>query len=59
MEPVKTPTQPVGSVWEIGGDESRLVVRPDGVEVTVTGGLYVLTQPGTHRCGDQEMEATR
>jgi hypothetical protein len=36
--------------------EGTTVLRPDGEEVTVSGGLYVLTQPGTYRVGDEEME---
>lgn len=51
----KAKTQPVGSTWDLGEGE-HLVVRPDGEQVTVTG-LYVLTQPGTYRSGDDEIEA--
>jgi len=52
----KKTSQPVGSVWELG-DGEHVVVRPDGEEVTVTDGLYVLSQPGTYTAGDQTVEA--
>lgn len=47
---------PVGSIWNIGSETK--VVRPDGVEVEVTDGLYVLTAPGTFKAGSRTIEAT-
>lgn len=35
---------------------SKTVVRPDGEEFTVTGGTYVLTQPGTYVVDGDEIE---
>jgi hypothetical protein len=35
--------------------EGGAVVRPDGVEVTVTGGSYILTQTGTYDVAGSEI----
>lgn len=49
----------VGAMWELGDEhKTHEVTRPDGTTVKVTGGLYVLTAPGTYRCGDNTVEVT-
>lgn len=45
----------VGDLIEV--EDGSTVTRPDGAAVTVSGGLYVLSQPGTYRVGDTEVEA--
>lgn len=47
----KTKTHKVGEVVK-----AKTVTRPDGEEVTVSGGHYVLMQPGTYVIDDEEME---
>lgn len=40
-------------------DVKKTVVRPDGEELTVTGGSYVLTQSGTYVLDGEEVEVKR
>lgn len=37
--------------------EGATVVRPDGTELTVTGGSYVIDVPGTHAVDGTELKA--
>ena len=48
-------TYKVGDLIEV--EDGSTVTGPDGEEVTVTGGRYVLSQPGTYQVGDTEVEA--
>jgi len=54
MPAARKPAHKVGDTAEV--KEGAAVRRPDGTEVTVTGGLYVYSQPGTYVVGDEEVE---
>lgn len=48
-------TAKVGESVEV--KEGAKVLRPDGVEVTVTGGSYVIANPGNYEIDGQEVHA--
>ena len=49
-------TEKVGTTIKVPKG-AEVVVRPDGTQVTVSGGLYVLDTKGTHLVGDREVVA--
>lgn len=55
QQQAKPKAHKVGEVIEVAAS----VVRPDGVEVTVTGGPFVLMQPGTYVVDGTEMEVKK
>lgn len=54
MAESKSSKRKVGQTIEVS--EGALVVRPDGTEVTVTGGAYVLSVPGSYVVAGDEIE---
>lgn len=48
-------TKKLGSIVDV--PEGKTVVRPDGTEVTVSGGGYVLDVPGVYLIDGQEVTA--
>ena len=46
----------VGEIVDV--KEGAVIRRPDGTEVTSTGGVYVLDVPGTHTVGDEEIKVS-
>ena len=55
MAEKKSKPSKVGEVIEV--EDGSTVTRPDGEAVTVSGGFYVLSQPGTYQVGNEELEA--
>lgn len=52
MAEQKKTTEKVGDLIEV----KKTVVRPDGEEVTVTGGQYLLTEKGSYVVDGKEVE---
>ena len=46
-----------GGRWGERPPDPAQVTRPDGSTVTVTGGVYVLTTPGVHKCAGKSITA--
>jgi hypothetical protein len=43
---------------EVTVRKNATVIRPDGGELTVVGGVYVLDVPGTHNVAGEDVEVS-